>query len=70
MMFYQTLKEVISDDPSLQDELTPHLKDAIASRTLTFEESVEVIKCLRSSKLMRYALSLWSANDLRQHLLH
>jgi hypothetical protein len=69
-MFYQTLNEVIDADPSLLDELTPHLKDAIASKTLTFEESVEVIRLLRSSKLMRYALSLWSASDLRQHLLH
>jgi hypothetical protein len=69
-MFYQTLNEVIADDPSLDDQLTPHLKDAIASKTLTFEESVEVIRLLRSSKLMRYALSLWSASDLRQHLLH
>jgi hypothetical protein len=69
-MFYKTLNEVIDADPSLLDELTPHLRDAIASRTLTFEECVEVIKRLRSSELMRYALSLWSANDLRQHLLH
>jgi hypothetical protein len=69
-MFYQTLIEVLRDDPSLSDQLTPHLRDRIRNRTLTFEESVEVIRLLRSSKLMRYALSLWSPNDLRQHLLH